>query len=500
MKETLTVRATDAPFNAAGDGKTDDRAAIQAAIDYVHKNGGGTVLLDGGVTFLTAGIVIRTGVELHFEDGAKLLQNGDRSAYYKPVGDGYEPYELMMGHNWSETIKWSHTWYKNYPFLFAPEGSHDFKITGNGVIRMDECTDPEQVVRTCPIGFFRCHRFVISDVTINNYHGYAMMPFTCRHGLIKNVKIFEWSFGNGDGVCMMNCQDMRVTGCKMFTGDDSVYVFSSYRDPRRSEWWHSDEPQPSVNIEIDHNELESHGCKAFGMILWGIDCPDLEQVEVRGVYVHDNVFKTMGNWLYNPYTARTEPHPVTDVRFENNRIEAIETNFFDTQISGLRGFRSMRSLRNGDFRDGRCWWMTETSGGAAVTIARERAAASIVCPNGCRASLYQGLYLKADELCALFVTAKTDGRAFRLFVRDARTGRITAGLPFNDTQKNRYELDFKVPADGNYELGVECADFTGAAEIYETEFAGNTDTGTDYTRLTKDGGKILYYYDSPEHP
>ena len=44
----------------------------------------------------------------------------------------------------------------------------------------------------------------------------------------------------------------------------------------------------------------------------------------------------------------------------------------------------------------------------------------------------------------------------------------------------------------------EQADFIGTAEIREIEFAGNTDTGTDYNRVTKQGGKILYYYDGQE--
>ena len=107
------------------------------------------------------------------------------------------------------------------------------------------------------------------------------------------------------------------------------------------------------------------------------------------------------------------------------------------------------------------------------------------------------LYLKAGELCALFVTAKTDGRQFRLFVRDAATNALVAGALFDNTEETRHELDFKVPADGNYLLGVESADFIGSADVYEVEFAGNTDTGTDYDRVTKQGGKILYYYDAP---
>ncbi|MCQ2462353.1 MAG: glycosyl hydrolase family 28 protein [Clostridia bacterium] len=491
MSDKPEIRVTSSPFLAKADGITNDRKAIQQAIDYVYSLGGGTVILDGGKTFLSTGIVIKSNVTLFFEDNAVLLQSPLKEDYVKPVGDAYEPYTPVIGHNYSETIKWSHTWYKNYPFIFAPEGSHHFKISGNGTLRMSECTDPEKLVRTCPIGFYRVHDFEISDITINNYHGYAMMPFTCKNGLFKNLKIFEWSFGNGDGICMMNCQNMRVTGCKMYTGDDSVYIFSSYRDPRAGEWWSSDEPQPSINIEIDHNDLESNHCKAFGMILWGIDCPDLEKVEVRNLYIHDNHFKTMGNWLFNPYTTNPAPHPVTHVRFENNVIDAIESNFFETEISDMNLFRSMRQMHNGDFKDGRVYWLISGDG---ITIHRgENPYAEFNCTES-GVSLYQGLYIKAAEKCIFFVTGKTDGCTLRMFVKEQQTGKTVVEKEFCCTEKQRTELLFNVPSDGNYHVGIESTS-AGCAEIYETEFTGNIDTGTDYNRITKQGGKIIYYYD-----
>jgi len=493
MNNTLYVKVTDAPFNAKGDGASEDRESIQNAIDYVYKNGGGTVELEAGKTFVCTGIVLKTGVTLFFGDGAMLLQSQSLDGYVKPVGDGYEPYTPVIGHNFSETIKWSHTWYLNYPFIFAPEGSHDFAIKGNGTIRMSECTDPTKLVRSCPIGFFRVHNFEISDVSINNYHGYAMMPFTCDHGLIKNVKIHEWCFGNGDGICMMNCQNMRVTGCKMFTGDDSVYIFSSYKDPRRSEWWNSDEPQPSINIEIDHNDLESNHCKAFGMILWGIDCPDLEKVEVRNVNVHDNHFVTMGNWLWNPYTTKTDPHPVAEMTFENNKIDAIECNFFETQISGVKGFRSMRTMHNGDFKDGKVFWIFNSG----VEILREeKPYALLTAKDGNKAEIYQGLYLKSNEKCIFFATAQTSGINGRMFVRNSETGELAVEKIIGNTEPERHEILFNAPSDGNYYIGVESVDNTeGEIRLFEAEFAGNIDTGTDYNRITKEGGKIIYYYD-----
>ena len=56
----IDVSAKD--FGAKGDGKTDDRAAIQAAIDAVHKSGGGTVLFPQGIYMIKALPYDRTGV------------------------------------------------------------------------------------------------------------------------------------------------------------------------------------------------------------------------------------------------------------------------------------------------------------------------------------------------------------------------------------------------------------------------------------------------------
>ena len=44
---------------AAGDGKTNDAAAIQKTIDLCCQEGGGKVLLDGGHTYLSASIALQ---------------------------------------------------------------------------------------------------------------------------------------------------------------------------------------------------------------------------------------------------------------------------------------------------------------------------------------------------------------------------------------------------------------------------------------------------------
>ncbi len=494
---SVEISVCSPPFNAKGDGKSNDRAAIQGAIDFVCKNGGGTVLLDGGKTFLSSGIIIKSGVTLLFGDGAVLQQTPFADNFVKPSGSGYVTYTPVPGHNFDENIKWSHCWYKNYPFIFAPEGAHDFKITGGGTVRMADTDDPAKLIKLCPVGFFRCSDFEISGITITNYHSYAMMPFTSENGLIKNVKINNWSHGNGDGICLMNCRNIRVTGCEMFTGDDSVYIFSSCRDPRKSEWWNSDSPQPSENIEIDHNDLKSNHCKAFGMILWGLNCEEPEKVEVRNVYVHDNHIETLGNWLWNPYTDRAGFPPVTNVRFENNTIDGIEENFFETQVSDMTGFPSMRKMINGDFSQGRVFWNMKKNHSENSAGVHRGEGGSYGYINNLSlgdAAIFQGIFIEAGRPCLFRAEVMSSGGRCRLFVRSSDSGETVASLDFHNTDWCEKLLEFTVPESGNYRLGIERgkAD-SGYARIRAASFGGN-ENAAGYEKVIFDRGKIIYKY------
>ena len=484
------VRVTDPPFSAVGNGVTCDRAAIQNAIDTVAADGGGTVVLTAGRTYLTGGLVLRDHTELFFEENAEILQSPDPANYVKPVPGGYEPYTPMFGHNYSSDIKWSHCWYKNYPLLFAQRGTHDFAVRGHGRIRMMEVEDPDRIIKICPIGFYRCDRFAVEDIHITNYHSYAMMPFTSSNGLIRNVRIDGSCYGNGDGICLMNSQNIRVTGCTMMTGDDSLYIFSSYRDPRKSEWWSSDDPQPSLNIEVDHNDLRSDHCKAFGMILWGIGCPDPEKIEVRNVYVHDNHFETMGVWLLNPYCDKGWPPPVTSVRFENNVIDGIEANFFDTQISDMNFYRSSPCLHNGNFEHGRCFWAMTGNAGVNRTPDDGKPYGWIA-PKNDRSAIWQGLHVEAGRPVLFRAEARTEGQA-RLFVRDLDTGDLIAELPIRSAEWEDMHFLFEVPGSGNYRIGLE-SDSPGVSAIRETQFSGSL-SAVGYEDVIFDRGKIIYRY------
>lgn len=66
----------------AGDSAFDNSGAIQEAINQMSEAGGGRVTIPAG-EFYTHPIELKSGVELHLEDEAKLLGVADKSAYKK---------------------------------------------------------------------------------------------------------------------------------------------------------------------------------------------------------------------------------------------------------------------------------------------------------------------------------------------------------------------------------------------------------------------------------
>ncbi|MGA9623066.1 MAG: glycosyl hydrolase family 28-related protein, partial [Bryobacteraceae bacterium] len=73
-------RFTITGFGAAGDGKTVNTTALQALIDKVAKEGGGTVVVPEG-TFLTGALFFKQGVNLYIEKGGTLKGTTEQSDY-----------------------------------------------------------------------------------------------------------------------------------------------------------------------------------------------------------------------------------------------------------------------------------------------------------------------------------------------------------------------------------------------------------------------------------
>src|SRR5436190_270250 len=84
---------------AKGDGATDCTAAFRAAIDACRAAGGGRVVVPAG-RFLTGAIRLRSGVNLHVQEGATIAFSTDPAKYLPLVLTRFEGVELINSPMW----------------------------------------------------------------------------------------------------------------------------------------------------------------------------------------------------------------------------------------------------------------------------------------------------------------------------------------------------------------------------------------------------------------
>ena len=454
-------------FGAKGDGETNDRAAIQAAILAVSEAGGGRVVLDAGKTFVSGNLRILSGVELHFGDGAVLKQTERDDEFVNPLKD-YSPFPLTYGYYMESNIEWDAAAFYNFPYIMIKD-AENVAITGKGTVRLSAGNSPKGPMTMQAIGLNDVVGYRFTDFKVVGYQAYCMKAVACENGLYAYLDIdaSESPRGGTDGIALNNSHNIRVTNNNLLTGDDGIYVCSTYKDPREGLWYTTDHPRTPSHIEIDHNHCEVtwDATKAFCFILWGSQSPDLVRVEVSDIYVHDNYFQTMGAWPGNwnlethTFDFNGSNNPAKMIRMENNEIGSIQENFFAVPVSDFYGFDSMASVANGDFQmGGELYWVSRVpieSGAFAGSAAEGNNRYGVIrdLDKG-DAALYEGIHLM-DKSYRVTARVRSSGDPVRLFVRNQVTQELIASLTVTDREWKNVSLEFSAPQAANYQIGIE---------------------------------------------
>lgn len=217
----------------------DARKAIQELIDKAGNEGGGKVIIPAGDYFCKGSIVLKSCVELHLEEGAKLLFSPDPADYLPVVKTRWEGTELM-----------------NYSPMIYAYGQHDIAITGKGSIdgnsesvfhswKKLEKPDQQQLrlwgaaglpveervfgeghyLRPCIIEVNYCDRVLLEDYTVMNSPFWINHINCSNHVQVRRLKVNSM-FANNDGVDVESSQYVLVEENVFRTGDDSVVVKS----------------------------------------------------------------------------------------------------------------------------------------------------------------------------------------------------------------------------------------------------------------------------------
>jgi polygalacturonase len=310
---------------AVGDGQTDCRPALDAAIAACHEAGGGRVVVPAGDWLVKGPIHLKSNVNLHLDSGATVRFSTDPADYLPAVLARFEGNDML---NYS-------------PFLYALD-AENIAITGAGTFdgqadakhwwkwksasnesdalrQMSEDNVPVEErmfgevheLRPNFVQPYRCKNVLIEGVTFTNSPMWIITPCLCENVTVRGVTVKSHG-PNNDGCDPESCRNVLIENCTFDTGDDCIAIKSGRNaDGRRI-------GVPSENIIIrDCQMKDGHGGVVLGSEMSGgirnvfvenceMDSPHLE----RAIRLKSNSLR--GGYLENLYVRNVQVGQVID--------------------------------------------------------------------------------------------------------------------------------------------------------------------------------------------
>lgn len=279
-------------YGATGDGKTPDTAAFARAIDAAAAAGGGTVYVPPGC-YHTGGIRLESHITLHVDAGAVMLGSENPEDYSDTENVWREQAATMIA-----------------PLIYA-EDAENITITGRGTIdgqgqiwwKRIEYDNPKKY-KLPPLGdgqlaelaklkrgrpnlirMLRCRDVLIENVNLINSPSWTVHPMLCDFVRVEGVSITNDpdASHNTDGINPESCGNVRISNCRIDTGDDCVTLKSGMNEAGRRVG------KPTENVTITNCVMyHGHGGVTIGSEMSG---------GVRNVTVSNCVFQGTDNGI-----------------------------------------------------------------------------------------------------------------------------------------------------------------------------------------------------------
>lgn len=362
-------------FGAISDSITDCSKAINDAISKCSEDGGGMVLVPQG-TYLTATIHLKSNVNLHIDEGAKLLFTQEIGKYLPVVRTRFEGMECM---NYSPLI---------YAFkqkniavtgkgildgqgeIWWPwkgkkwSGSVDFEVKEDETQKNDVAILTQMVADNVPveerifgdghylrssfISPYDCENVLIQDVKLVRSSMWILHPILCENVTVKGVRI-ESLGPNNDGCNPECCKNVLIEDCYFDTGDDCIAIKSGRNNDGRNFG------QASENIIVKNCEMvEGHGGVVMGSEISGdvryvfaenciMDSPHLD----RAIRIKSNSLR--GGVIEHIYARNIEVKEVREAILKINMYYSKETGDHipiarNILLENFKGFKSKHGV------------------------------------------------------------------------------------------------------------------------------------------------------------
>jgi polygalacturonase len=275
---------------AISDDRSDCSISINAAIDACHYAGGGRVLVPAGEWF-TGAIRLKSNVDLHLADGAKLRFSCDPGHYLPAV-----------------FVRWGGQECYNYSPLIYAHGCENIAITGRGTILgqgktwwpwekkqqqvRQKLTDmvlqgvpvedrrfgsQELPLRPQLIAPINCRNVLIEGITVAEAGPcWTIHLAYCENVIVRRLTITDPAGPQVDGIVLDSSRDVVIESCNLHTAGDAVALKSGMNE----DGFRVNRPTENVVVR-DTRVTAGTGGVSHGSEMSG---------GVRNVLVHDCTF------------------------------------------------------------------------------------------------------------------------------------------------------------------------------------------------------------------
>jgi hypothetical protein len=208
-------------FGIESNGTTLNTTSIQKAIDYIHENGGGRLVLYVG-RYLTGTIHMKSNVTIQLEEGAILVGSTNPFDYEK-IGSWQA---LIFAHDQENIAITGKGVIDGQGYRVA---NNILSMVHKGIIKDPQnliYDRPRESVRPQNIYFKGCRNVTIQGIILRDPACWNQQYDQCVNVLIDGITVDSKSYWNNDGVDIVDCDSVIVRNSYFDAADDGICLKS----------------------------------------------------------------------------------------------------------------------------------------------------------------------------------------------------------------------------------------------------------------------------------